>query len=181
MNSVLLLQRTLSRSIQALEPSRAVAMALGGVRGAKKKAAGSSTNGRGSAGRRLVSSSHSETPPGRANDEDVCFISASNATYFVFIGDQGLAKQICRYGIGPILPVTLSISRTCSIWTDGFSIGTCTTIRSGREHYHTATRLQVSPWRECWSGQGSYAVRVGGWLCSYDQTPHQQEMQCRAR
>lgn len=72
MNSILLLQRTLSRSIQALEPSRAVVMALGGVRGAKKKAAGSSTNGRGSAGRRLVSSSHSGTPPGRANDEDVC-------------------------------------------------------------------------------------------------------------
>jgi hypothetical protein len=108
------LQRTLSRSIQALEPSRAVVMALGGVRGAKKKAAGSSTNGRGSAGRRLVSSSsHSRTPPGRANDHDVCLISASNATYFVFIGDQGLAEQICRYGIGPI--VTLSISRNCSI------------------------------------------------------------------
>jgi hypothetical protein len=55
MNSFLLLQRTLCRSIESLEPRRAVTMALGGVRGAKKKAAGSSTNGRDSAGRRLVS------------------------------------------------------------------------------------------------------------------------------
>jgi hypothetical protein len=65
MNSILLLQRTLCRSIEYLEPRRAVAMALGGVRGAKKKAAGSSTNGRDSAGRRLVSKQIHRAGPGK--------------------------------------------------------------------------------------------------------------------
>jgi hypothetical protein len=52
---------------------------------------------------------------------------------------------------------------------------------SGREYNCEATRLQVSRWRKCWSGQRSHVVRESGWLCSHDQAPYQQETQRRAR
>lgn len=54
MYSLSLLRRTLSRPVQSSDLPRGIELSLGGIRGAKKKAAGSSTNGRDSAGRRLV-------------------------------------------------------------------------------------------------------------------------------
>lgn len=55
MNSLYLFRRPLlARSLEVSEPTKWIALSLGGIRGAKKKAAGSSNNGRDSAGRRLV-------------------------------------------------------------------------------------------------------------------------------